>query len=339
MESKGRIIRGPESIFQRGEFGIGKRRVKTLNSGISVESYQILLYYLYRPIEDSAGYLAEHLELCEALKLRGRILIADEGLNGTVSGQREMTESYMKVLNEDPRTKGIQFKVDPASGHAFPKLSIKRRDEVVTLDLGKDDFSPDETTGEYLTPAQWRDLMRDDNTVLVDARNQYEWELGHFEGALLPPVENFRELPGWVRENRSRLEGKKIMTYCTGGIRCEKFSGFLLREGFSDVCQLDGGIVSYGKEAGIEGEGFAGKCYVFDQRIAVEVNHTAGATVVSRCLHCGVASDRYVNCSWSRCNRQYFCCASCERDQLRFCSSVCEEASILSLAALGIGCD
>ena len=326
-------------IFKRSKFGIGKGRVNTLKSCISVESYQILLYYLYRPFDDTAGYLAEHLELCETLALRGRVLIADEGLNGTVSGRRDMTERYMKVLREDSRTEGIQFKVDPAEGHAFPRLNIKRREEVVTLDLGEEDFSPGETTGEHLTPEQWREWMTRDDTVLVDARNQYEWELGHFEGALLPPVENFRDLPGWVRENRSQLEGKKIMTYCTGGIRCEKFSGFLLREGFSEVYQLDGGIVTYGKEAGVKGEGFAGKCYVFDQRVGVEVNHTTGAKVVSRCLHCGAASDRYVNCGWSRCNRQYFCCEACDRDRLRFCSSVCEEASILSVASLGIGCD
>ena len=290
-------------------------------------------------MEDSEGYLVEHTELCEALQLRGRILIADEGLNGTVSGRLDMTEAYMQALNTDPRTKGIQFKVDPAPGHAFPKLSIKRRKEVVTLDLGEDDFSPDETTGKHLSPVQWRNLMSEDDTILLDARNQYEWELGHFEGALLPPVENFRELPDWVRENRSRLEGKKIMTYCTGGIRCEKFSGFLLREGFSDVYQLDGGIVSYGKEAGVEGEGFSGKCYVFDERVAVEVNHTSGAKVVSLCQHCSGTSDRYVNCGWSRCNRQYFCCPTCNKDQRRFCSSVCAEAAILSLAAMGIGCD
>ena len=174
---------------------------------------------------------------------------------------------------------------------------------------------------------------------MIDARNRYEWELGHFEGAILPDVDNFRELPDWVRENKHRLEGKKILTYCTGGIRCEKFSGFLLREGFSDVCQLEGGIVSYGKEVEVRGEGFAGKCYVFDERIAVSVNHTEGERVVSRCVSCGVPSERYVNCSWSRCNCQYFSCLDCEKGKGRFCSRTCHEASVLSAATLGIGCE
>ena len=326
-------------MFLAIQFGTGKARSSTLKSGIGTESHQILLYYLYRPLEDAAAYAAEHRALCEDLGLRGRILVAAEGLNGTVSGPREKIDSYMEILSEDPRTKGIEFKVDPAMGHAFPRLSIKLREEVVTLGLREGDFSPCETTGEYLSPSQWRDLMNSKDTVMVDARNQYEWELGHFEGALLPPVDNFRDLPDWVRENRESLEGKKIMTYCTGGIRCEKFSGFLLREGFSEVYQLDGGIVSYGKEAKVRGEGFVGKCYVFDERVAVEVNHTDGSRVISRCQVCGEPSDRYVNCEWSRCNSQFFCCDSCEGDRGRFCSSGCEEASVLSQAALGIGCD
>ena len=241
----------------------------------------------------------------------------------------------MQSLESDSRTSGIKFKIDPARGHAFPRLSIKVRDEVVTLGLGGEDFSPCEITGEHLSPGEWRALMDDDDVVLIDARNQYEWELGHFEGAVLPAVDSFRDLPEWVRANRNIFAGKKILTYCTGGIRCEKFSGYLLREGFENVFQLDGGIVSYGKDPQVQGEKFSGKCYVFDERIAVEVNHTSGSEVVSRCVHCGCFSDRYLNCAWSRCNAQHFCCESCEQEGLRYCSEVCAEAALVSLAALG----
>ena len=206
-----------------------------LKSDITRSPFQILLYYLYRSLADAAGYFEEHRILCERLGLRGRILIAEEGLNGTVSGSRKMTEEYMSILQRDERTRGIEFKVDSARDHAFPKLDIKLRNEVVTLALGENDFSPTEGTGRHLSPTEWRVLMEKEDAVMIDVRNQYEWELGHFEGALLPRVQSFREFPEWVRRNRAQLKGKKILTYCTGGVRCEKFSGFLLREGFEEV--------------------------------------------------------------------------------------------------------
>ena len=140
--------------------------------------------------------------MCRRLGLKGRILIAPEGINGTVSGATEATEEYMRVLRADERTAAMEFKIDEAEGHAFPKLSVKLRDEVVTLGLGEEDFSPTEVTGEYLEPAAWREMMARDDVVMIDARNDYEWELGHFEGALLPPVRSFRELPSWVRQHR-----------------------------------------------------------------------------------------------------------------------------------------
>ena len=278
--------------------------------------------------------MLQHRALCERLNLRGRILIAKEGLNGTVSGTVEETNSYMEALREDPVTAATEFKIDPSEEHVFPRLAIKVREEVVTLGLDEEDFSPCEITGAYLEPRQWREMMKGDDVVLIDARNDYEWELGHFEGAMLPEVNSFRELPQWVEQNRRELEGKKIMTYCTGGIRCEKFSGFLRKRGFEDVYQLHGGIVTYGKDPEVRGEKFAGTCYVFDERIGVEVNGTDGASVVSRCLHCGCASDRYVNCAWSRCNQQYFCCEECSaQSSFRHCNQACREAHVVSVAA------
>lgn len=296
-------------------------------------AFQVLLYYLYVPLEDPERFAHEHRALCERLSLEGRILIAAEGINGTVSGPREATREYMRVMREDPRTSAMEFKVDEADGHVFSRLSVKLRDEVVTLGLGEEDLKPWNLTGEYLDPAAWRDMMDDENAVIIDARNDYEWELGRFEGALLPEVASFRDLPGWIREHRSELEGRKIMTYCTGGIRCEKFSGFLKQEGFPEVYQLHGGIVSYGKDPGVRGEKFEGKCYVFDERIGVAVNRTGGATVVSRCRHCGVPSDRYVNCAWKPCNERHFSCDACEREHARYCDRACAGAAVVSLAA------
>ncbi|MGJ8694899.1 MAG: rhodanese-related sulfurtransferase [Verrucomicrobiaceae bacterium] len=296
--------------------------------------YEVLLYYKYCTIADPDGYADEHRQLCQRLNLKGRILIAKEGINGTVSGLVGDTEEYRRVLDADPVMAGIAWKIDPEGDHVFPKLSIKVRDEVVTLGLGEDDFSPEDLTATHLKPREWKEAMKENDVVMIDARNDYEWEIGRFEGAILPDVPSFRDLPKWIRDHRSELEGKKILTYCTGGIRCEKFSGFLLKEGLEDVYQLDGGIVTYGKDEEVKGAGFEGECYVFDQRLSVPVNRTPEATIISSCALCGKTSIRYRNCSWKPCNEQFICCEQCESEKGCFCAPVCKEAATISPVAV-----
>jgi UPF0176 protein len=296
--------------------------------------YEVLLYYKYAHLVDPDGFAADHRRLCRELGLRGRILIAAEGINGTVSGTRENCAKYREVLDNDPLTAGIAWKIDPGTGHVFPKLSIKVRDEVVTLELGDEDFNPADLTATHLKPSEWREAMKEDNVVLLDARNDYEWEIGRFEGAILPEVPSFKDLPKWIRDHRAELEGKKILTYCTGGIRCEKFSGFLLNEGFDNVFQLDGGIVTYGKDEEVRGEGYEGECYVFDERLSVPVNRTEGAKIVSKCRRCGVPSIRYRNCAWMPCNAQVLLCEECESATGRYCEPRCREVDLMSRAAV-----
>jgi UPF0176 protein len=299
--------------------------------------YEVLLYYKYARLEDPDAYAEEHRRVCKDLGLYGRILIAKEGLNGTVSGTKENCAKYRAVLDSDPLTQGIAWKIDPEEGHVFSKLSIKVRDEVVTLELGEEDFNPIDLTATHLNPVKWREAMKEDNVVILDARNDYEWEIGRFEGAVLPDVPSFRDLPKWVRDHRDELEGKKILTYCTGGIRCEKFSGFLLQEGFKEVYQLDGGIVTYGKNEEVKGEGYEGECYVFDERLSIPVNRTDGAKVVSKCRHCGMPSIRYRNCAWMPCNAQFLLCEDCEDAMGRYCAKVCKEVDLMSrVAVIGI---
>ena len=220
--------------------------------------YEVLLYYRYFPISDPEAYVASHRVLCERLGLLGRILVASEGINGTVSGLAESTTIYRERLLAEEGSADMEFKIDPADAHVFPKLSIKARDEIVTLGLGDEDLDPNAVTGDYLSPRAFYEAMKDPNAVVIDARNNYEWQLGKFRNAICPEVDSFRELPEWVRENRHLLEGKRILTYCTGGIRCEKFSGFLKQEGFEDVSQLHGGIVTYGRDPEVQGEDFEG---------------------------------------------------------------------------------
>jgi UPF0176 protein len=289
------------------------------------QDYQILLYYLYRTLEEPELFVEEHRAFCHSLGLRGRVLIGREGINGTLSGTREATDVYQQTLAADPRTAGITFKVDPATSHVFPKLVVKVRPEIVTLGLGENDVDPNVQTGRRLSPAEWLEAMRDEDAVIIDGRNRYESDLGRFRGAICPDIENFRDFPAWLHDHAEELRGRKILTYCTGGIRCEKLSAYLLKEGFEDVSQLEGGIVTYGKDPVAQGRDFEGLCYVFDQRIGVEVNFTETRSIVSRCEKCDQPSPRYRNCSCKSCNRKYFLCESCEETRGRACSAECQE--------------
>ncbi|MCD8921475.1 oxygen-dependent tRNA uridine(34) hydroxylase TrhO [Staphylococcus gallinarum] len=283
--------------------------------------YRVLLYYKYTTIEDPETFATEHLDFCKDLELKGRILVSGEGINGTVSGTVAATDKYMKTLKADPRFEGITFKVDEAEGHAFKKMHVRPRNEIVALDL-EDDVNPNELTGKYLSPKEFKQALLDDDTIVIDARNDYEFDLGHFRGAVRPNITRFRDLPDWIKENKEQFMDKKIVTYCTGGIRCEKFSGFLLKEGFEDVAQLEGGIATYGKDPEVQGELWDGKMYVFDERISVDVNHVE-KTVVGKEWFDGTPCERYINCSNPECNKQILVSEENEARYLGACSHEC----------------
>ncbi|MCM3584297.1 rhodanese-related sulfurtransferase [Mesobacillus maritimus] len=284
-------------------------------------SYRVLLYYQYVLIENPEEFTAEHLQFCKDLGLKGRILVASEGINGTVSGTVAQTEKYMETMKNDPRFADMVFKIDEADGHAFKKMHVRHRPELVTLRL-EDDINPLELTGNYLEPKEFFEKMQDDNTIVIDARNDYEYDLGHFRGAVKPDIKAFRELPDWIRENKEMLEGKQILTYCTGGIRCEKFSGWLKKEGFEDVSQLHGGIVTYGKDSEAQGQLWDGQCYVFDGRISVPVNKVEHV-VVGKDYFTGEPCERYVNCANPECNKQILVSEENEHFYMRGCTHEC----------------
>ncbi|QVY61343.1 rhodanese-related sulfurtransferase [Cytobacillus gottheilii] len=288
---------------------------------MSEKNYRVLLYYMYVPIENAEEYAQEHLAFCQELGLKGRILIADEGINGTVSGTIEQTDQYMSAMKADPRFAEMIFKIDEAEEHAFKKMKVRHRKELVTLRL-EDDVNPNELTGQYLSPKEFYERLNDEDTVVLDARNDYEYDLGHFRGAIRPDIINFRDLPQWVRENKELLGDKKIVTYCTGGIRCEKFSGWLLKEGFKDVAQLHGGIVTYGQDPEVQGELWDGQLYVFDERIGVPVNQKEHV-VVGRDYFSGEPCERYVNCANPACNKKILCSEENEHKYMRSCSDEC----------------
>lgn len=284
-------------------------------------TYRVLLYYKYVSVEEPELFADEHLKACKEIGLKGRIIISSEGINGTCSGTVEQTDAYMELLRSDERFADTVFKIDEVEGHAFKKMHVRARNEIVNLSL-EDDINPNELTGTYLAPEVFLEKMKDDDTVIIDARNDYEFDLGHFRGAVRPDIENFRDLPKWMRENKEQFEGKKILTYCTGGIRCEKFSGWLVREGYEDVGQLHGGIVSYGKDDVAKGQLWDGQCYVFDERIAVPINQVEHV-IVGKDHFDGTPCERYVNCANPVCNAKIITSEENEHLYMRSCTDEC----------------
>ncbi|MCT1180654.1 oxygen-dependent tRNA uridine(34) hydroxylase TrhO [Lactococcus lactis] len=285
------------------------------------QDYRVLLYYQYVPIEDGETFAQKHLADCKELGLKGRILVADEGINGTVSGTIEQTNAYMELMKNDPRFSSTIFKIDEAEQNAFKKMHVRYRPELVNLSL-EDDVNPLELTGAYLDPKEFREAMLHENTVVIDARNDYEFDLGHFRGAIRPEIRSFRELPQWIRDNKEQFMEKRVLTYCTGGIRCEKFSGWLVREGFKDVSQLHGGIATYGKDPEVQGDLWDGQMYVFDSRIAVPINQKEHV-IVGRDWFDGSPCERYINCGNPECNRQMLASEENEAKYLGACSHEC----------------
>ncbi len=282
------------------------------------KDYKILLYYCYAWIEDPDAFREEHHLFCIKNNIRGRIIVSPEGLNGTVSGMNVDCESYMAYVKADPRFAKTEFKVDNYHKHAFAKIHVRVKPEIVHSSLGH--LDPNVRTGKHLEPEDFKFFKDREDVVILDVRSNYEHELGKFKNALTLDMENFREFPEKVK-SLEHLKNKKILTYCTGGIKCEKASAYLLDQGFQNVYQLHGGIIKYGLEAG--GEDFEGKCYVFDNRMAVDVNKV-NPSVISTCYVCGTKSDRMVNCANSTCNIHVPICANCGWEMEGACSEECK---------------
>jgi len=287
--------------------------------------YLCLLYYAFVPVDDPEALVRAQEILCRELGLRGRILVATEGLNGTVSGTRESCEEYMRVVHTDLRFASMSFKIDVVDGHVFRKLFVRVKKEIVTF-RSETPINPSQQTGKHLSPKEFYERLTDPNVVVVDGRADYEYDIGHFEGAIRPDIATFREFPEWIKKNIPDAKDKTILTYCTGGVRCEKLSAYLMAEGYNDVYQLDGGIVTYGKDSEVKGALWKGRCYVFDERVAVEINADPNRVIVGRCRHCGEPTEEYVNCANHECHEQHLSCPYCQVAFNQSCSIACMTA-------------
>lgn len=206
-------------------------------------------------------------ELCNKHDVRGTLLLASEGINGTIAGSQAGIAAVINYIEAIPELNGLELKYSTASKLPFYRLKIKLKREIVTM--GVDGIDPLQSVGTYVSAQDWNNLISDENTILVDTRNDYEYAIGTFAGAIDPCTTTFREFPKWVEQHRDELEGKKIAMFCTGGIRCEKATAFVKGLGFDDVYHLKGGILKYLEDIPVEESKWEGECFVFDERVSV----------------------------------------------------------------------
>jgi UPF0176 protein len=251
-------------------------------------SVQVAAFYGFTAMAELPVLQAELRALAEAGGVRGTILLADEGVNGTISGPEAGVQAVLARLRQLPGLSGLEAKFSEAPQQAFHRLKVRLKREIVTM--GCPTVKPAEQVGTYVPPQQWDALIRDPEVLVVDTRNAYEVAVGTFEGAIDPGTDSFREFPGWVeRELRPLVEQrqpKAIAMFCTGGIRCEKSTAYLLQQGFENVHHLQGGILRYLEEMPEQGSSWQGECFVFDQRVSV--NHRLEPGSYSLCHACGL---------------------------------------------------
>jgi UPF0176 protein len=297
------------------------------------ENYPVILFYKYVAISAPEEFAATQRALCSALGLKGRLLIATEGVNGTLAGTEDAIEKYVADLKSDARFADIEIKVSAGDANTFPRLMIKVRSEIVTLNGGA--LAPDHDN--QLSPADWKRVLEEEpDAVVVDVRNRYESAVGKFENAIACDIGNFRELPDYV-ERLADLKDKKVLMYCTGGIRCEKASALFRSKGFKNVFQLHGGIVTYQEQFG--NKHWLGECFVFDQRMTVRVEENL--VQIGKCDHTGLPTNRIVNCLHDPChilfvlaeeaerqNPDYRLCPECLAKGITSATADCTENSV-----------
>lgn len=292
--------------------------------------YTILLFYKYVFIEDPEKVRDWQRFICEKLNLKGRIIVAHEGINVTVEGTNENIEKYLEEYFKDQRFAGTHIKRSKGIGDAFPKLSVKARKEIVTL--GKD-YNSIKSKGKVITPEELKNWFQTkkvgEDFHIVDLRNDYEFKVGRFKGSVIPEnLQNFRDVPH-VIDQLEKMKDKPMIIVCTGNVRCEKASALLQDLGFKDAYHLDGGIVTYMEK--YPAQEFLGSLYVFDKRILTHFDPEDKHVVMGKCEKCDNKSERYVNCKNPRCNKHFICCLDCsEEDGRSFCSLECREKILVN---------
>ena len=289
---------------------------------------KILLYYKFQPVADPESVRLWQRTLCEKLNLKGRILISTHGINGTVGGNIEDLKTYVKETKS--YFKDTKFKWSEGSRDHFPKLQVKVRSEIVSFGVGSE-LRVDEQGvvggGTHLTPQQVHELVKEkgDDVVFFDGRNAYEAKVGRFKNAVVPNTRTSKDFISELDSGKyDAIKDKPVVTYCTGGIRCEILSSLMKNRGFKDVYQIDGGIVKYGEAYGDDGL-WEGSLYVFDDRMGTKFSDHA--VDIGECIHCQAKTSNYENCALKSCNDLVLICADCLTDERNlYHTEACREA-------------
>jgi UPF0176 protein len=290
---------------------------------------KIILFYKFSPLQDPQAVRMWQHTLAESLGLKGRVLLSKHGINGTLGGDMEALKRYVNQTKQYPGFKGTVFKWSDGTGKDFPKLRVTVRDEIVSFGAG-DELQVGEQGvvggGQHLKPEQVNELVKTygEDVVFFDGRNAYEAAVGKFKNAVVPDTRTSKD---FIKELESgkydQLKDKKVVTYCTGGIRCEILTPLMKNRGFKDVYQLDGGIVKYGEKFGDDGL-WEGSLYVFDDRMGMKFSDKA--VDIGECIHCRAKTSNYENCALSSCNDLVLICENCLQDtEKRYHSADCHK--------------
>jgi UPF0176 protein len=229
--------------------------------------YIIAALYHFTRFSDPDGLRAPLKALCDAQDVKGTLLVAGEGINGTIAGPRAGIDAVITHIKSLPGCDGLEWKESTAKTPPFGKMKVRLKREIVTM--GQPDVDPTDRVGHYVEAADWNDLISRDDVAVIDTRNDYEVSIGTFDGAIDPQTKSFGEFPAWWQENKHRFHNKKIAMFCTGGIRCEKSTNYLVGQGVEDVFHLKGGILKYLENVPQEDSSWQGECFVFDNRVSV----------------------------------------------------------------------
>lgn len=292
---------------------------------------KILLYYKFVPLSDPEAVKLWQKTLCDSLNLRGRILVSKHGLNGTVGGDVDDLKAYVKATKQYAAFKDIVWKWSFGSREDFPRMSVKHRRELVGFQNSEDEFDVDMDGviggGKHLKPREVNEMVEKygDDVVFFDGRNEHEARIGKFRGAIVPNTDTSRDFIAELESDKyDDIKDKKVITYCTGGIRCEVISAMMKKRGFKDVYQIDGGIVKYGESYGDDGL-WEGSLRVFDDRMTV--NFSDKAKTIGECTHCAGKTSNFENCAHMECNSLVLICENCkENPELLFHTEECREA-------------
>ena len=267
------------------------------------KKYQILLFYCYAEIKNTEIFKSDHHLFCIKNNIKGRIIISSEGINGTVSGLKEDCDKYRKELINNGIFPDIDFKIEEYHKNAFKKINVRIKNEIVNSGLTKKKLL--NKKGKYIESSEFKKIIENtpEDVTVLDVRSNYDHNIGKFKNAMTLDIDNFRNFPEKIYEIKKKVKkSNKIITYCTGGVKCEKASAFLKENGYENVYQLHGGIIKYGLQE--EGKNFEGKCYVFDNRIVKDVNKV-NPLIIGKCYVTGEKTDRMVNCANVLCNKHF----------------------------------